>query len=118
MTVTGVRFMAFKPHIGRTFMPTKEYLVLRLLMDNPRGLYGSAVVHLSNGGIGRGTVYSILDRLVAKGFVREIEEGPTTALQLKRTRHVITAQGQKALRKWVDSMGLDIREGAFTQGAA
>ena len=99
-------------------MAEKEFLVLRMLIDNVRGLYGSEFVHLSGSKLGRGTIYSVLERLVAKGYVREIEEGPTTELQLRRTRHVITGAGQRACREWTESMGLQIKAGVFGRGSA
>lgn len=87
-------------------MAPKELKALRLLMDNPRGLYGSELVGLSDGYLGRGTVYTLLARLVDKGFVREIEEPPSSALQMARTRHLITGAGQRAVRDYVTQMGL------------
>ncbi len=98
-------------------MAPKELLILRLLMDNPQGLYGSEVVHLSKGGIGRGTVYSLLERMVAKDFVREVEEEPTVALQLKRTRHFATQKGTLACQNFVVSQGLAIVPGHFAAQA-
>lgn len=86
-------------------MAPKELKILRLLIDNPRGLYGSELVSLSNGYLGRGTIYTLLDRLVDKGFVREIEEPPTPALQMSRTRHFITGEGQTAVRDYANEMG-------------
>ena len=94
-------------------MAPKELLALRLLQDNPTGLYGSEFVHLSNGAIGRGTVYTLLDRLVQKGMVRELDEEPTPELQLKRTRHFITAVGQHACVDFASRHGLTINCGAF-----
>jgi DNA-binding PadR family transcriptional regulator len=78
---------------------------LRLLMDKPTGLYGSELVSMSNGFLSRGTIYTLLDRLVEKGMVREIEEPATAALQMARTRHLITGQGQKAVREYAAEMG-------------
>ena len=87
-------------------MAPKELKALRLLIDNPRGLYGSELVVLSKSYIGRGTVYTLLERLVAKGYVREKEEPPTAAHQLARTRHFITAPGQRAVHEYLEQMGL------------
>lgn len=87
-------------------MAPKELKILRLLMDNRRGLYGSEFVALSGGYLGRGSIYTLLDRLVEKGFVREVEEPPTPALQLARTRHFITGAGQKAVYAFVRDMDL------------
>jgi DNA-binding PadR family transcriptional regulator len=90
-------------------MASKELLILRMLLDNPtRGMYGSELVHLSEGRIGRGTVYTVLERLVNKGFVREVEEPPTPDLALKRTRHHITASGRAAYNAFLTEHGLRI----------
>jgi DNA-binding PadR family transcriptional regulator len=94
-------------------MAPKELLVLRLLQDNPSGLYGSELVHLSDGKVGRGTVYTLLDRLVQKGMVREQDEEPSPELQLKRTRHFITGAGQRACEEFARQHGLIINKGAF-----
>ena len=75
-------------------------------MDTPSGLYGSQIVAESNGFITRGTVYTLLARLVDKGFVREVEEPPTAALQMARTRHLITAIGKRAVMDYVREMNL------------
>ena len=77
-------------------MAPKELLALRLLLDNPRGLFGSELVHLSAGIIGRGTVYALLERMVDSGNVREFEEPATSSYSLPRTRHFITDAGKTA----------------------
>jgi DNA-binding PadR family transcriptional regulator len=96
-------------------MAPKELLVLRLLQDNPTGLYGSELVHLSMGAVGRGTVYTLLDRLVQKGMVREKDEEPTPELQFRRTRHFITGAGQRACKDFAIQHGLTINSGAFAR---
>src|SRR5690349_9489862 len=95
-------------------MAPKDLLALRLLMDNPRGLYASEFVHLSDGKLGRGTIYTLLDRLVDKGFVREQEEEPSPELQLRRTRHFITGLGQRACRDFAEQFGFQIKAGALS----
>ena len=82
-------------------MAPKELMALRLLIDHPQGLYGSEFVHLSEGKLNRGTVYALLERMVDKGFAREVEEPPTQALQLTRTRHFITAPGRAAYNEFL-----------------
>lgn len=100
-------------------MAPKELKALRMLMDSPGGLYGSELVSLSDGLIGRGTVYALLDKLVGKGFVRELEEPPTPALQLARTRHFITASGRRAVLEFCEQMDLSLpaRTGLALGGA-
>jgi DNA-binding PadR family transcriptional regulator len=93
----------------------KELLALRLLMDHPKGLYASELVHLSGGKIGRGTVYTMLDRLVDKGFVREQDEAASAELQLQRTRHFITGAGAKTCQAIADELGFMIKHGALAR---
>lgn len=95
-------------------MADKKFLILRVLMDNSRGLYGA---EFANGGqVKRGTIYATLARLVAGGYVREVEEPPTSGLQMKRTRYFITAKGQRTCRMWAQDMGVEIKDGALTRG--
>lgn len=89
-------------------MAPKELLALRLLIDNPKGLYGSEFVHLTEGKLTRGTIYAMLERMVDKGFVREVEDAATTALALARTRHLITAQGRAAYDAFLNEQGLSM----------
>lgn len=77
-------------------------------MDHPEGLYGSELVDLSEGYLSRGTIYSLLDRLVDKGFVREEEEPPTRSLKIARTRHFITGLGARAVNEYAEEMGFTI----------
>src|SRR4051812_26140572 len=85
-------------------MAPKELKVLRLLIDNPRGMYGSELVNRSDGALGRGTIYTLLERMVSKGYVKEIEDPPAPEYQLARTRHQITGAGRRALYSYLDTM--------------
>ena len=87
-------------------MAPKKLLALRLMIDNPQGLFGSQFVHLSNGYLNRGTVYTLLERLVDEGFVKEVPVPPSADLQLARTRHMITAKGKRAYQAFLDEQGL------------
>lgn len=97
-------------HIG---MAPKELLALRLLMDNPQGLYGSELVHLSHGGLVRGTAYMLLERLLTKDWVRAVEEEPSTALNLRRTRYFVTKQGVRACEDFAAAHGMKVAHGVF-----
>ena len=96
-------------------MSPKELLALRLTIDNPLGLYGSEFVSISAGKLSRASIYTILDRLVKKGWIREILEPPTPELSMARTRHIITAKGVREYNKFIAEQGLLIREGAFAR---
>lgn len=89
-------------------MAPKELLALRLLIDHRDGLYGSEFVHHSEGKLNRGTVYSLLERMVDKGFVREVQEPATAALNLPRTRHLVTASGRAAYNAFLSEQGLQM----------
>jgi DNA-binding PadR family transcriptional regulator len=90
-------------------MAPKDLKALLLLESNPAGLYGSEVVALSYGFVGRGTIYTLLARLVDRGLVRAVDEPPTAALQIARTRHFITDEGSRALQDYLAIMNLDRR---------
>lgn len=89
-------------------MAPKELLALRLLIDHRDGLYGSELVHHSEGKLNRGTIYSLLERMVDKGYVREVEIPATAALNLPRTRHVVTASGKNAYNAFLVEQGLQM----------
>jgi DNA-binding PadR family transcriptional regulator len=89
-------------------MAPKELLALRLLIDHRDGLFGSEFVHHSEGKLTRGTIYSLLERMVDKGYVREVEEPGTASLQLARTRHLITASGRSAYKAFLAEQGLQM----------
>lgn len=96
-------------------MSPKDLLALRLLIEYPKGLYGSEFVTISEGQLRRGAIYTQLDRLVDKGYVREVVDPPTSAAAMARTRHCITASGEKAYRKFLKDQGLAILQGAFAR---
>jgi DNA-binding PadR family transcriptional regulator len=87
-------------------MAPKKLLALRLMIDHPQGLFGSQFVHLSNGKLNRGTVYTLLERLVEEGFVKEVPVPASSDLQLARTRHEITAMGKRAYKAFLQEQGL------------
>lgn len=74
---------------------------LRLLEQRPDGLYGSEIAALSGGQLTRGIVYTLLERMIKEGFVREVQEPATASLKLARTRHFITAEGARAYETYV-----------------
>lgn len=82
-------------------MSKKPLTALRLLAKHPDGLYGSEMVALSEGRLTRGTVYTLLDRMVKDGLVKEVQEPPSASLQLARTRHFITAEGKRAYAEFL-----------------
>jgi DNA-binding PadR family transcriptional regulator len=73
-----------------------EALILSLLANKSVGAYGSELLHLSEGKLKRGSVYTLLSRLEDAGFVKGAEEAPTVEFASARTRYRITAAGHRA----------------------
>jgi PadR family transcriptional regulator, regulatory protein PadR len=74
-----------------------ELLVLRLLRDEPAGMYGLELVDVSGGSLKRGTVYITLGRMEEKGFVKSKTTAKPNHSGLPRPIYSITALGQRAL---------------------
>ena len=89
-------------------MAPKKLHALRLLLEHPEGLYGSELVHISEGKLNRGTVYTLLERLIEDRLVREEEVAPTTSFLLARTRHHITAKGKAAYADFLKEHSLSM----------
>ena len=85
-----------------------EALILSLLANKAVGAYGSELIHLSNGKLKRGSVYSLLGRLEKSNFVESSEEAATDEYALPRTRYRITAQGSRARVEFADWVGMSV----------
>ncbi len=83
-----------------------------LLSQKARGAYGSELVHMSDGRLKRGSVYSLLGRLEKAGLVKSTEEEATDTYSLPRTSYKITAPGAKAHREFAAYVGLALPVGA------
>lgn len=83
--------------MGNPFPTKTELVVLSLLRDEPRGMYGLEMVKASNGELARGTVYVLLGRLEEKGYVRSWVKGQPDHPGLPRPRYALTAPGRRVL---------------------
>lgn len=96
---------------GFSWPSRKELDVLRLLQEEPRGMYGLEVVDRSKGAISRDSVYKWLARLENKGFVR-VRRTTANHPGLPRPIYAITAAGLRAIDAFeVATMG---RAGAYS----
>lgn len=77
-------------------MTKNDLTALRIIAAHQLGLYGNEVAQLSGGAISKATVYTVLERLVDAGMIREVEEPPIGAM-LARTRHFLADAGRKEL---------------------
>ena len=86
------------PKMSSRLPSDKELIVLRILKDSPRGMYGLELSKASNGALGQAAVYVTLSRMESKGFVKS--HTPTTDDHpgLPRPQYKITALGERALK--------------------
>jgi Predicted transcriptional regulators len=74
----------------------KEYLILELLLNDVRGLYGLQIVDKSEGVLKKGTVYVLLQRMQEKGLVDSKCE-PRIAPEIGIARRIYCLTGYGAL---------------------
>ena len=74
----------------------KELVIMRLLLEESKGLYGLEIVSRSNNAIKRGSVYVLLDRLEDKGFVTSKRvDPPKSQGGLARPLYSPTGEGMR-----------------------
>jgi DNA-binding PadR family transcriptional regulator len=99
-------------------MSEKELMILRLLMEHPNGLFGSDFVDTSKGVLKRGSIYTTLDRMVAKGYVKEAQEPTGLPHLTPRTRHTISAAGRRAFNDFLSTHRLALARGSLVGSIA
>jgi DNA-binding PadR family transcriptional regulator len=78
----------------------KERLLLELLMDGGKAMYGLELVERSDGGISRGSVYVTLSRMEEKGLVTSEQEAETGRSGIPRRLYRPTGLGARILREF------------------
>jgi len=82
-------------------LSAKEELVLELLAEHGRALYGLQLVARSRRRLKRGTIYVPLQRMEDKGYVTSRREDPPPATGgLPRRLYEPTAAGRRLLAAW------------------
>lgn len=74
-------------------MNDKQALIIELLRQNPQGLFGLEMIRLSDGKLGRATIYIHLGVLEEEGIV-EPEDVPQPSA-LSRPRYRLTPKGSR-----------------------
>lgn len=82
-----------------------ELKILTLLARAPKGMFGSQIVHQSNGFVPRGSIYVTLDRLEDKNLVEHEVVPGTQQLNLERSRYAITKEGREVIKKFAKEFG-------------
>lgn len=75
----------------------KELVILRLLRDGSREMYGLEIVKASDGQLGRAAIYITLARMEEKGYLKSRTPSKDSHPGLPRPRYKITALGDQAL---------------------
>ena len=83
-----------------------EALILSLLLNRSDGAFASELMHLSEGKLKRGSVYTILGRMELAGLVSSKEEPATEAYAMPRTIYRITGNGISARNEFGNWTGL------------
>jgi DNA-binding PadR family transcriptional regulator len=84
----------------------KELVVLGLLRDGPREMYGLEIVNASSGKLGRAAIYITLARMEEKGYIKSRTPVEDSHPGLPRPRYKITALGERALQAANAAQGL------------
>lgn len=87
------------PGTGLPSVSRKELLILEMLIESKRQLYGLEMAEASNGALKRGTIYVTLQRMQEKGFVDSNPE-PRTApeIGIPRRLYSVTGYGERTYR--------------------
>jgi PadR family transcriptional regulator PadR len=83
-------------------LPRKEYLILEMLIESKRELYGLEMVEASNGSLKKGTIYVTLQRMQEKRLVDSKPE-PRTApeIGIPRRLYSVTGYGERVYRAYL-----------------
>jgi DNA-binding PadR family transcriptional regulator len=92
---------------NRVRLTTKEHEILSLLIGHTAEMYGLEMVARSDGRIGRGSVYVLLDRLEERGLVSSRLEprAPGTSGSARRLYRP-TGHGRRVFQLWEELQGL------------
>lgn len=84
-----------------TRLSSLEFLVMKLLTNTSKEMYGLQMIEEAGGRLKRGTIYVTLGRMEDKGFIESRkEEQRAGAKGLPRRLYKPSALGQRVLTEW------------------
>jgi len=84
---------------GLPSLSRKEFVILEMLIENGRELFGLEMVEASDNELKRGTVYVTLQRMQEKGLVDSKPEArPTPEIGIARRVYSVTGYGHQVYR--------------------
>ena len=88
-------------------LTAKEREILGLLIGHGAEMYGLEMVARSDGRLGRGSIYVLLDRLEERGLVSSrLEERPPGSSGVARRLYRPTGYGRRVFQLWEELQGL------------
>jgi DNA-binding PadR family transcriptional regulator len=97
---------AMRPQ-GRVRLTAKEREILKLLVGYDAEMYGLEMVARSEGRLGRGSIYVLLDRLEERGLVSSrLEERAPGTSGVARRLYRPTGYGRRVFQLWEELQGL------------
>lgn len=89
------------PDAGLPSVSRKELLILEMLIQSKRELYGLEMVEASNGNLKRGTIYVTLQRMQEKGLVdSKLEPRTAPEIGIPRRLYSVTGYGQRVYQAY------------------
>jgi PadR family transcriptional regulator PadR len=89
------------PRVELPSVSRKELLVLEMLIQSGRELFGLEMVEASNGALKRGTIYVTLQRMQEKGLVDSKPETRTAPeIGIPRRLYKVTGYGERVYRAY------------------
>jgi PadR family transcriptional regulator, regulatory protein PadR len=87
------------PDVSLISVSQKELLILEMLLESKRELYGLEMVEASYGDLKRGTIYVTLQRMQQKGIIDSKPEPITVSeIGISRRLYSITSFGERVHR--------------------
>jgi DNA-binding PadR family transcriptional regulator len=88
-------------------LTAKEREILKLLIGHGAEMYGLEMVARSEGRLGRGSIYVLLDRLEERGLVSSrVEDRPAGTSGIARRLYRPTGHGRRVFQLWEELQGL------------
>jgi PadR family transcriptional regulator, regulatory protein PadR len=99
------------PDDGLPSVSRKELLILEMLLESKRELYGLEMVEASGGDLKRGTIYVTLQRMQEKGLVDSKPE-PRTApeIGIPRRLYSVSGYGQRVYKAYESARAMLAQE--------
>jgi DNA-binding PadR family transcriptional regulator len=99
------------------FLSRKEAVILEMLINSGRELFGLEMVKASKGELKRGTIYVTLQRMQEKGFIdSKPEPRPAPEVGIPRRMYWSTGLGERAFAAYQEAHAILVPDFVLSQG--